>query len=311
MNEAPDNFIETLEYRRFAEFCDACREYRYIGLCYGPPGVGKTLSARRYANWDRLQETNVYHIGDEALFALSASVTLNTAFCTASVINTPRSITEQIDHARVLLHRIAREPLKREEKAVFAKRQQEFEALTEQFFARFDWLDRSRFQEPPPQPPYAEIAREFAQRERAIADPTSLVLIDEADRLKMASLEATRDAFDRRNIGFILIGMPGMEKRLARYPQLYSRIGFVHEFRPLNKEQMQRLLAENWTPPGVDLPPLDDEAITAVIRVTGGNFRLLHRVLVQSARIARINKLSTITQQVIEAARESLVIGQL
>ena len=56
------------------------------------------------------------------------------------------------------------------------------------------------------------------------------------------------------------------------------------------------------------LPFLDSEAVAAIIRITGGNFRLLHRLLSQAERIAQINALSAVTRQVIEAARESQVI---
>ncbi|MEU2027357.1 ATP-binding protein, partial [Streptomyces sp. NPDC016469] len=58
-------FIETKEYKRFTEFCDACIKYKYIGICYGVPGVGKTLSSRYYTNWDNIEKQIAYKKADE------------------------------------------------------------------------------------------------------------------------------------------------------------------------------------------------------------------------------------------------------
>ncbi len=39
----PAGFVETGEYLRFTEFLDNCIKYRYVGVCVGAPGVGKTI----------------------------------------------------------------------------------------------------------------------------------------------------------------------------------------------------------------------------------------------------------------------------
>ena len=51
----------------------------------------------------------------------------------------------------------------------------------------------------------------------------------------------------------VRIGRPGIKKSVARYPQFFSRIGFVHEFRALSDADI-RVLLERWAPVGINLP---------------------------------------------------------
>ncbi len=260
-------FLLTKEYRRFAEFCDACRRERYIGLCYGSPGVGKTASARQYADWD-LVESLLYDY--QALARVPGDTTpWRTVLYTPAVANTPRTIDREVANLRLGVFALAQRISKPRETA--------------------DWTIVSA------------------------AEP-DLLIIDEADRLKTAGLEQARDMYDRRGGGLVLIGMPGLEKRLARYPQLYSRVGFLHQFHTLSGEELQFILAHQWAGLGLALAPedfTDAEAMAAVTRITRGNFRLVQRLFAQVDRILQINGLRTVSKEVVEAARENLVIGPL
>ena len=110
----------------------------------------------------------------------------------------------------------------------------------------------------------------------------------------------------------VLSGMPGIEKRVSRYPQFFSRIGFVHEFRPLPDSDIDMLLRNHWAPTGVQLPKDDiaPEVAAAITRLTRGNFRLLARLLTQMQRVVDINQVSEFLIDVVESVRENLVIGQ-
>jgi DNA transposition AAA+ family ATPase len=146
-------------------------------------------------------------------------------------------------------------------------------------------------------------------------DLVELLIVDEADRLRLPGLEQLRDIYDRHNrIGLILIGMPGLERRMARYPQLYSRVGFVHQYRPLSGDELRFILAHKWQQLGLALDPTDytdAEALAAITSITSGNFRLIQRLFTQIERILAINALRTISSEVVVAARETLAIGEV
>src|SRR3989442_368204 len=214
-------FLENKEYRRFAEFCDACRRYRYIGLCYGPAGVGKTLSARHYAQcdlieayfperfYDSYQLTSIERVIAQIVASNVAALppelrSYRSVLYTPSVTNTPKRVEQEVQAVRLTLSYLLDATLKEPSQ------------------------EQESWQELVPLP--------------TVTDPTELLIVDETDRLKTAALEQLRDIYDHTQVGLVLIGMPGLEKRLSRYPQLYSRVGFVHEFRRLSSEAIPLFL---------------------------------------------------------------------
>ena len=259
-------FQITKQHRRFVEFANAVRRHRYIGACYGAPGLGKTLSARTYAaadDWDRWE---LHRYSRDSMLPQSL-LNSRTAIFTPYVTITARQLLNEV------IHRVA---------VLSGDIERSFNALWD---------------------PFDDIQLESDSR-------TELLIIDEADRLKTSGLEQLRDFFDRSDMGMILIGMPGFDRQLARYPQLYSRVGFAHQYRPLDAEDIPDVLEHYWQQLGLPFDPtLADEAANTVTRITGGNFRLIERLMSQVGRVLEINQLDTITPEVVEAARQTLVVG--
>lgn len=263
------SFISTQEHRRFTEFADAVRKHRYIGLCHGPAGVGKTLSARRYARWDgAISLLTTWGARDPSDLKVYADLDRSRAvFYTPTVGCAFRELRHDLPH---LMSRVDI-------------------CIDQHVRPKSGGLPDTR-------------------RKRSV----ELLIVDEVERLSTTGLEYVRDLFDRHGVGLILIGMPGIEKRMARYPQLFSRVGFAHQYRPLQEQELTFVLTRRWRDLGLALDDADftdAQAVAAIVRMTGGNFRLLHRLFVQIERILRINGMNAITEEVVEAARSTLVIG--
>ena len=260
------DFQITRQHRRFVEFADAVRRHRYIGVCYGAPGLGKTLSARTYAAADDYDHWFANRYRRDSVMPTTL-VNSRTLMYTPELTITARRLNLEVGlHVDRLSHDIER-------------------ALTPGYDPEFDEESECR---------------------------TELVIIDEADRLRTTGLEQLRDFFDRGDLGLILIGMPGFDRQLARYPQLYSRIGFAHQYQPLDPDDIPTVLAQYWEQLGQPFDPSNTdhaETVSAVKQITGGNFRLIERLMSQIARVMAINQLDAITPDVVHAARQILVIG--
>jgi hypothetical protein len=71
---------------------------------------------------------------------------------------------------------------------------------------------------------------------------------------------------------------------------------------------MQAFISRKWDE--LNLPCTADDAVsTAIMRISNGNLRVLHRIFYEIKRLQKINCFQTITPDVVEVARKGLLLG--
>ena len=96
-----------------------------------------------------------------------------------------------------------------------------------------------------------------------------------------------------------------------RVPQLYSRAGFAHEMEPLSDDETRDFLEKRWSHrvKAYSDDFTDKEAVAALLRITRGNIRLIERLMLQVEHVLVANQIQVVTKEVVETARQNLIIG--
>lgn len=283
----PHHFVATKSSRRFAEMCDACRRARVVGLGYGPPGTGKTESAKQYAQWGLFKP-----FLPESLITFTGRSTMDGMYPYRPFTLASAPLEVSIRECRTVFYT---PPVS----ASVARLEKEILAL----FAAFSYLVEVAIQ--------GHQGKEEFLVTRRFSHLIELLIVDEANRLKDAGLELVRDFADRGEFGLILLGMPGLEKRLMRAPQLYSRVGFAHEMEPLSDEETRDFLEKRWSHRVKAFSDdfTEREAVATILRITRGNIRLIERLMMQVEHVLVANQTQIVTKDVVETAQQNLIIG--
>lgn len=283
----PQHFVTMKNYRRFGEMCDACRRARVVGLGYGPPGTGKTESAKQYAQWELFKP-----FLPEPLITFSGRSAVDDLYPYRPLTFTSAPLDPSMQHCRTVFYT---PPVS----ASVARLERQVLTL----FAAFSYLVEAAHQN--------HQGKEEFLVTRRFSHLIELFIVDESNRLKDAGLELIRDFADRGEFGLVFLGMPGLERRLMRAPQLYSRIGFAHEMEPLSDEETRDFLVKRWNhrvkPYSDDFT--DKEAVAAILRITRGNLRLIDRLMMQVEHVLVANQITIVSKEVVETARQNLIIG--
>ncbi|RFA17832.1 AAA family ATPase [Subtercola boreus] len=265
------SFIVTKEHRRFTEFANVVRKEHTIGICFGDAGVGKTISARRYASWD-LFEPHISAYGPIGVDTKQAAAAnkARTVFYTPEVLCRPRTLATDIEHLSYSIN-------------TYIRKHAEFRAETHET--------------PRQRKPISTTELIIIDESERLTPNAIEILRDHHDRTRTAIILIGMPGIDQQFRHY-----PQLYSRLG-FAHHYRTLASEELLFVLDRQWKhlgQTLNPDDFT---------DAQAVAAIERITRGNFRLLERLFPQIKRVLAINELETITDDVIEAAASVLVIG--
>ncbi len=80
---------------------------------------------------------------------------------------------------------------------------------------------------------------------------------------------------------------------------------------PLSDEETRDFLSKRWSHDvkAYSNDFTDKEAVATLLRISGGNIRLIERLMMQVEHVLVANQRQVATAEVVETARENLIIG--
>lgn len=266
------SFFHTVVYRDFVSFCERCRQARTIGVVYGVSGVGKTLAARAYTQWDRMQ-TLITPAGIMLPALLPEGLRWRGALYTVERTMRPKQLENDIGMLRWSMRQLAKDM--RQQRA---------------------WMEM-------------EAGRELEEMED---DPWQLLLVDNVQYLDTTYvLDVVQNIFDRDRIGMVLLGPASIVKdhALSRHAPLKTRIGRYYGLRLLSPAEIAALVTHVVAEAALTVVPVsgkEEWLVSSIHVMTRGNMSLVGLLLDQVMEEVEREKTQRLTEAVLHKAYQNL-----
>jgi DNA transposition AAA+ family ATPase len=132
-----------------------------------------------------------------------------------------------------------------------------------------------------------------------------LIIINHAHRLSFSCLDAINDFRKNNKIGFILLGVPGFDRRVKLYDVVGNDVALYHEYASPRSEELKQILDLRWHREGITV---EDAAITIIEEVTSSNIQKALNIQNEIERVRGINSISIISPELVQAASTSLLL---